>query len=178
MTVICGCHSIRPLSSVDNQFYETVSQRPLSVGLIMNQDYRNYKSKDRGNDWADPQTYYLGEAITPLTVSYFEKGFKEVRAYDERPKSAKSEDFFIQPEIRRFENDVSFSEQEIYLILGAFIFDKNLKLIDEAEVSVRHSGHLGFFGPTKSSRKIVSLAIQKGLGELLAETNKKISTNQ
>ena len=165
-----SCHSIRPLASVTDEYFQSVSKQPYSAGLVMDSGYRNYKSKDRGNAVADPQTYYIGEALVPLTLSYFGQAFEQVEVYEEFPDKANlaKEDFFIRPEIRLFDNEITLGEQEILLTLGAEIYDRNLRKISEVEAKARHQGRLGFFSSTKDSRGIVNIAMQKCLQKLLS----------
>ncbi len=181
--ILCGCHTIRPVTTTYDEFIQPVAKMPLEVGLVMDETYRNYVSKDRGDALADSQTYYVGEALLPLTTTYFQSAFEAVQIFDTLPakKGAINLDYVIAMEILNFDNLISGiigTEQEIVVTLKANIYDQNLRLIKTQSATDSYEGSIGAFGSTKKSSIVVSRALQKTLAMLIGKIQSVLRKDQ
>jgi len=175
---LAGCHTIHPVAQPDSALLKSISPKSAKIGLVLDSVYRDYKSKDRGDMFADPQTYLIGQALVPLTTAYFEKAFQSVSVYETLPNKLElhGEGYVIRPRIREFDNElIGFSEQEISVTLAAEIYDQNMNLMKEVKAHAYEEGKLGFFNSSKDSGLIVSRGLQKALLAVIKEIEKVLT---
>lgn len=162
-----GCHSIHPLSTPQGTIVSEVAPLQKKIGLVLDNEYQTYLSKDRGNPLADPQKYFVGEAIAPLTKHYFEKAALELNTYDsldaarEDSTSGKYE-YVIHPKIKIFDNTIRLTEQRIDIALDADIYDSKLNFLSKVQAQ-------GMAHGDNHPKETVSTAIQLTLSNLIRE---------
>ena len=179
--ILSGCHSIRPMAVADGGYLDRLPKSPKSILLVMDDNYRNYVSTDRGNDSADPQTYYVGEALVPLTETFLKRAYAQVETRAGMPSDIESQKgkFIIYPKVKSFANQLEIMgcKQTIDVALAADIFDANRNPVGQSFGEGSATANLGaaamFLGSTKKSGQTVSWALQDALTQLVSETVKK-----
>jgi hypothetical protein len=170
-----GCHTIRPATLAEGVYLDNLPSSSHKVLLVMNENYRTYVSHDRGNDAADPQTYEIGEALTPLTEVFFKRAYPQVETTDRMPRVTDLEkwDFVICPKVEFFNNDLGAIslKQSIQVGLSAEMFDSRFNSLPGISSTGQSDGSIGIaavmIGSTKKSGRIVSMALQDALAGLI-----------
>jgi|GEM_PF-2165606 len=172
---VAGCHTIRPSTVATNFFISQIPQSSQKVGLVLEGDYKNFVSHDRGSFAEDPQTFLIGESLVPLTQAYVDHGFNLIETYSSLKDidGLKGENYFIEPSIKNFDNKIDFSGQSINVTLAADIYDSNKKLIGSVTADGFKSGSRSLLSGG-TSHITVSEALQEALLGLVKEINKKI----
>ena len=172
--VFAGCHTIHPLSIPENAIVSEVPALQKKIGLVLDNEYRTYINKDRGNPLADPQKYLVGEALAPLTEHYFKRAALELTTYDSLEAARKDStiakyDYIIYPKIKEFDNTIRLTEQRIDVVLGAGIYKPDSTLVKDVEA--RAMANEG-----QDPKKIVSTALQLALSRLIREVKKEVAS--
>lgn len=167
---LTGCHTIRPVNTPQTTILHEVPSLQQSVRLILDQEYRGFISKDRGNPLADPQKYMVGEALAPLTKAYFEQAASQLATYETLEEARQSsgqtpQAIYVQPKVVQFDNTMRLTEQRIDVKLAADIYDGQLKLIRTVQAQGMAQGEI--FG--NSVNNTVSTALQLALSNLIRE---------
>ena|SRR3989338_3143122 len=123
---------------VSQGFYETVSTADQRVALFVRPELFQYQSLDRGSRFADPQTFYIGEALGPILLEAFEHAFRdfifmEVKP-DEKILQQYAVNYLVFVDLKGFNNAVTLKGQKIELSLYAEVYDSNLGLLAALEV--------------------------------------------
>jgi hypothetical protein len=168
--LLSGCHTIRPISMPQETLISAVPSIQQNVGLIIDDDYRNFVSKDRGNPLADPQRYMVGEALTPLTEAYFKRSASKINTFSDleeiRSSSEKDgADVYVYLKVLQFDNTVRLTEQRIDVQLAADLYDRRLNLIKTVQSQGMAQG--GVWGNDVNTT--VSTAMQLALTNLIRE---------
>ncbi len=124
---------------LSQRFYERVQPASDRVAVYLDPSLFSLVSKNKGGRFADPQTYYIGEAYVPLAVEGFQRGFDEFLLIEDEPTQAILGQYavpylvYIRP--RAFNNDVSLKGQILSFETETLVFDKELRLLDRFQTS-------------------------------------------
>ncbi len=100
------------------------------VALYLEPSLMKYVSKNKGGWSADPQTYYVGEALAPMLVEGFQQGFGEFIFMEAEPTPAILKRYGIDAlavvRIKDFGNRVTWKGQGLSLVTETVVFDASL----------------------------------------------------
>ncbi len=89
-----------------------------------------YISKDRGGRFADPQTFYVGEALGPMMLEGMQQAFDEFIYLEIEPDREILERYMIPyavvVRIKQFKNHVDLKGQAVDLITESTLYDQNM----------------------------------------------------
>ena len=122
-------------------FSDEFSQRIASVNeriaLYLPPEALTYQSKDKGGRMADPQTYYVGEALGPMLVEGFQAGFNEFIFLETEPTTDVMKRYAIPRavvvRVKDFQNRVTLKGQAVGLVTEAVVLDPGLHLLARFE---------------------------------------------
>ncbi len=122
---------------LSESFSRTVQPTPERVALYFPPELLTYESKDRGSRTADPQTFYLGEALGPMLIEGFQGAFQEFIFLEVEPQPAVLKQYGIQRlavvRIKDFKNHVTLKGQKITLVTETAVFDSDLHTLSDFE---------------------------------------------
>lgn len=172
---LVGCHTIRPLSVPESSILQEVPRIDEKVGLILDDAYKSYISKDRGNPLADPQKYLVGEALTPLTEAYFEQAVPDLAIYenlDDAKLTADEQkaDFYVHLKILQFDNTVRLTEQRIDVELAADIYDRYLKNFQTINARGMATGSTFGGGVNRTTSTALQIVLSNLIREIKPDT--------
>ncbi len=135
--ILCGCAAffgwdIHAPGLLSSQFYQSVSPVPLRVALYLPPSALAGRSTNRGGWLADPQTYYIGEALGPMALEAFQQAFDEFIFLETEPDAALLARYGIAYavvlDVKGFRNRVTMKGQAVELETEAQVYDQALKL--------------------------------------------------
>ena len=107
------------------------------VALYLAPGLLNYQSKNRGGRTADPQTYYIGEALGPMLIEGFQDGFDEFIFLEAEPSPPLLKRYGIRRlavvRVKDFENSVTLKGQAVTLVTETAVFDPDMRLLSQFE---------------------------------------------
>ncbi len=129
-------HAPGILSSNFEQLIRPASER---VALYVPPELLTYVSKDKGSWSADPQTYYVGEALGPMLLEGFQNGFGKFVFMETEPSAGILQRYGIRRlavvRIKEFRNQVTWKGQGLKLVTETAVFDPEMKEIERFESS-------------------------------------------
>ncbi len=132
---ICGCArlfgwDIHAPGLLSEGFYQHVAVEKAAVALYLMPGTEAYVARDRGSRWADPQTFYIGEAAAPILIEAFQAAFERFAFVEEEPTAAVLQrhgfDYLVAVRIGGFRNRVTLKSQRVILELEAEVYNKDL----------------------------------------------------
>ncbi len=118
-------------------FYDQVKPESVRLGLHLPESLMRYVSNNRGGRFADPQTYFVGEAMTPMVIEGFQQGFGEFVYLEDEPTDLilkrYSIPYLVIIQVRDFLNKVTMKGQALELITDVQIFNPEGKLLQRFE---------------------------------------------
>ncbi|MDD5218695.1 MAG: hypothetical protein PHN49_10880 [Candidatus Omnitrophica bacterium] len=115
---------------LSRQFAENVQPEKTRVALYIPKDVQTYRSKNRGGRFADPQVYYIGEAMTPMLIEGFQDGFEEFILMEAEPTPDVLRQYGIPylavVGIKDFNNRVTMKGQAVELVTETVVYDTDL----------------------------------------------------
>ncbi|MDP3921034.1 MAG: hypothetical protein Q8R76_09565 [Candidatus Omnitrophota bacterium] len=122
---------------LSNHFYETVQPAPARIALYIPKEVMTYVSQERGGRLADPQTYHVGEAITPMLIEAFQRAFDEFLYMEAEPTQAIMKRYAIAHvaaiRIKDFGNQVTLKGQAVTLLTEVELYDSELEFVARLE---------------------------------------------
>ena len=122
---------------LSESFARTVQPAPERVALYFSPELLTYESKDRGSRTADPQTFYLGEALGPMLIEGFQNSFQEFIFLEVEPTPAILKQYGIQRlavvRIKDFKNRVTLKGQKITVVTETAVLDSDLHTLSDFE---------------------------------------------
>ena len=107
------------------------------IALYLPPETLAYESKARGGRLADPQTYYVGEALAPMLLEGFQTGFEEFIFLETEPTPAMMKQYAIPRlavvRVKEFQNQVTLKGQAVSLLTETAVLDPELQLIARFE---------------------------------------------
>lgn len=129
-------HAPGILSEHFSQVVQPVHER---IALYLPPNLLQYKSYDRGGRTADPQTYHVGEALSPMLVEGFQTGFDEFIFLETEPTSALLKQYgishLVTVRITEFENKVTWGSHGLSLTTETVVLDPELKTLGRFEAT-------------------------------------------
>lgn len=121
-------HAPGLLSSGFEQKIKPVNER---IALYLPPETLNYESRDRGGRLADPQTYYVGEALGPMFLEGFQAAFNELIFLETEPTPKIMARYAIprlaMVRVKDFKNRVTLRGQGVMLVTETVVLDPDLK---------------------------------------------------
>ena len=109
------------------------------VALYFPPELLHYESKDRGGRTADPQTYYVGEALGPMLIEGFQGAFDEFIFLETEPTPQILKRCGVQRlavvRIKEFKNHVTLKGQALILVTETVVFGPDLHLLTRFDSS-------------------------------------------
>ena len=136
LIMLCGCAAlfgwnIHAPGMLSNQFYQNVSPAPQRIALYLPLETTGYRSLNRGGRFADPQTYFIGEALGPMALEAFQQGFEEFIFLETEPDAALMARYGIAYaavlHIQNFRNRVTLKGQALELETETRVYDQALR---------------------------------------------------
>ena len=107
------------------------------VALYLAPGFLSYQSKNKGGRTADPQTYYIGEALGPMLIEGFQDGFDEFIFLETEPSPPILKRYGIRRlvvvRVKDFENSVTLKGQAVTLVTETAVFDQDMRLLSQFE---------------------------------------------
>jgi hypothetical protein len=120
------------------RFLNEVPSTAQRIALFLPDELVQYVSLDRGGRFADPQTYYVGEAMVPMTLEAFQQGFDEFIMMEVEPTPLIMQQYAIPHlvaiRIKEFGNRVTLKGQAVGVRTDVLVFDPNLDIVAQFEV--------------------------------------------
>ncbi len=121
------------------QFAQEVPELDQRVALYLPPQLLTYKSTNRGGKFADPQTYYVGEAYAPMLIEGFQAAFKEFVLVEVEPTPDVLRQYgipyLVVVGIKDLGNRVTLKGQAVALTTEAVVYDTNLNVLSYFESS-------------------------------------------
>ena len=169
--VTSGCYTFRVPATIDGATIATVGKNNHSIGLVMDQAYRMFESRDRGHALADPQTYEIGPALAELTEWYFKGAFASVIVLEQvKSISTPHIEFLVQPSVARFKNELTMfpTQQTLDIELSAVVLSPQGAQIGSVRGSASDTHSVAFIrDDEKRISSILGTVIQKALAQLV-----------
>ena len=130
-----GCASmfgwkIHAPGRLSSGYYERVKPVHGRIGLYLPEEVLDYQSQNRGGRLADPQTYFVGEAFTPVVIEAFGQAFDEFVFFETEPDFLILQRYGITHlavvQIRALKNRVTLKGQALQLETETRIYDSRL----------------------------------------------------
>jgi len=122
---------------LSSEFGERVHPVNERIALYLPPETLQYESKARGGRTADPQTYYVGEALGPMLLEGFQAGFSEFIFLETGPTPALLKQYAIPRvavvRVKGFQNRVTLKGQAVGLVTETVVLDPGLKLLSRFE---------------------------------------------
>lgn len=113
------------------RYFQQVQPAPYRVALYMPRDLLQYQVKDRGSKFADPQTFYIGEALAPMALEAFQQGFREFVLMEAEPDEDLMRryeiDYLVALQPGEFKNLVTLKGQKVKVILAAEVYNRQMQ---------------------------------------------------
>lgn len=115
---------------LSQDYYRRVLPASGRVALYLPDEVLQYKSTNRGGALADPQTYFVGEAFTPMILEAFQRGFQEFIVFETEPDAVMMRRYVVQRlvvvRIRALKNRVTLKGQALQLETETRVYDQTL----------------------------------------------------
>ncbi|MBN1687536.1 MAG: hypothetical protein JW893_00390 [Candidatus Omnitrophica bacterium] len=72
---------------LSSDFSKQIQPVPVRLALYLPPEVSAYESQDKGGRLADPQTYHVGEAFSPMALEAFQEGFEEFILMETEPSA-------------------------------------------------------------------------------------------
>lgn len=112
------------------QFAREIVEVDKRVALYLPPQLTSYRSTDKGGRFADPQTYHVGEAYTPMLIEGFQSAFREFVFVETEPTPELMKQYGIHylvvVGIKSFGNRVTLKGQALGLNTETVVYDPNL----------------------------------------------------
>lgn len=122
---------------LSENFTKTVEPVPERVALYFPPELMSYESKNRGGRLADPQTYYVGEALAPMLMEGFQEAFEEFIWMEVEPTAAILRRYGIERlaivRVKDFQNQVTLKGQKLTLVTETEVYDSDLQFLTRFE---------------------------------------------
>ena len=122
---------------LSESFSKTVEPVHERVALYFPPELLEYQSKDRGGRTADPQTFYVGEALGPMLIEGFQDAFDEFIFLETEPTPQILKRYGVQRlalvRVKEFKNHVTLKGQKLTLWTETAVFDSDLHLLAQFE---------------------------------------------
>ena len=137
MLVITGCTylfgwNIHAPGILSAQFYEERTPADRRVALYVNPAAREFQSDDKGDRFADPKVFNVGEAFYPMIIEAFQASFTEFVLIDVEPTDAilkqHSIPYLVAVDITGFDNRGIMKAHSYALKTEVYVFDSDLNL--------------------------------------------------
>lgn len=142
LVLLLGCArlfgwEIHAPGRLSNNFTAAVKPVPERIALYLPPEVLHYESKNKGGRLADPQTYYVGEALGPMLVEGFQAGFQEFIFLEVEPTREILHRYAVPRtavvRIKDFGNRVTLKGQALTLVTETVILDPDLKRLTRFE---------------------------------------------
>jgi len=120
-------------------FSSEVRTEPQRIALYIDPSIARLVSKNKGGRFADPQTYHIGEAYSPMLIEGFQQGFSEFILLETEPSQDVLRQYaipyviYVRP--KAFTNDVTLKGQTLGFETETFVFDQRLGLLDRFQTT-------------------------------------------
>ena len=130
-----GCASlfgwkIHAPGTLSQNYFQNITPMEQRIALYFPPELLRYQSTNRGGKLADPQTYYVGEALGPMLIEGFQEGFSEFIFLENEPTVDTLRQYGIPYVVivrpKSFDNRVTLKGQAVALTTEAVILDQNL----------------------------------------------------
>ena len=116
---------------LSQHYYRSVLPAKIRMGLYLPGEVLQYQSQNRGGRMADPQTYHVGEAFTPMVIEAFQQAFSEFVFFEAEPDPAMLRQYGISHlavvQIRALKNRVTLKGQALQLETETRIYNSSLE---------------------------------------------------
>ena len=123
---------------LSNNFFTSIETIDAGVGLWLSPEVYQYVSKDRGSRFADPQTYHVGESLSPMILEGFQHSFKRFYLLEVEPTpemmQAYGLEYLVGVGVKDFNNHVTMKGQGVGLVLRAEIYNAKLESLVNLDV--------------------------------------------
>lgn len=142
LLIFCGCASIfgwniHAPGVLSESYARTIQPVPERVALYFSPELLKYESKDRGSKLADPQTFYIGEAMGPMLIEGFQGAFEEFIFLEAEPTPEILKQYAVQRlvviRIKEFKNHVTLKGQKVSIITENAVFDQDMRTLSQFE---------------------------------------------
>ena len=120
-------------------FVQEVQPVNTRIALYLDPGLFQYRSIQKGSWSADPQTYYVGEALAPMFIEAFQEGFDEFVLVEVEPSASLLKQYGIPylavVRITDFQNQVTWKGQRVSIITETAVFDSELHLLSKFEAT-------------------------------------------
>jgi len=136
MLLFSGCAAlfgwkIHAPALLSQDYYSRVFPAEGRVALYLPNDTLGFQSTNKGGALADPQTYFVGEAMTPMILEAFQRAFSEFIFFETEPTVPLMRLYDIQSlavvRIRTLKNRVTLKGQAVQLETETRIYNQNLE---------------------------------------------------
>lgn len=156
---------------------QPVNQR---IALYFEPELASFISTDKGGRFADPQTYHVGEALTPMLVEGFQQGFHEFILMETRPTPEIMRQYAIPHlavvRVNDFGNRVTLKGQAIALITETAVLDQELNLLGKFE-STGVSDAQKIFAKKGGPQVNLNAAIENNVKAIIEHIQDSLQTN-
>lgn len=122
---------------LSEDFYAQIEPVSARVAVYLPSSFLTYESRNRGGRFADPQTYYVGESMTPMAVEAFGRAFEEFVFIEAEPTDQILKryeiDFLVFLQIKSLQNHVTLKGQALEIITDVQVVDSEGELLTRAE---------------------------------------------
>lgn len=116
---------------LSENFVQEVQPLPTRMALYLDPALPQYRSANKGSWSADPQTYYIGESLSPMLLEGFQEGFEEFIFLEVEPTAQILKHYGIPylavVRIKDFQNRVTWKGQALSLVTETAVFDSDLR---------------------------------------------------
>ena len=118
---------------LSQNFYQQIQPVSDRVALYLPPRLTEYISQDKGTRFSDPQTYHVGEAVTPLLIEGFQQAFGEFVSLETEPEPAVLQQYgipyLVVVDLKSFRNLKTYKAQALVLETDVGIYDRNMNLL-------------------------------------------------
>ncbi len=122
---------------LSESFAKQISPIHERVALYLPPDILKFESTDRGSQFADPQTFHVGEAFGPMLLEGFQDGFQEFIFMEKEPTpeilKRYSISYLVLIRIKEFKNHVTMKGQALSLMTETLLLDSDMKVLARYE---------------------------------------------
>lgn len=120
---------------LSQEFLNQIPRVEQRIALMIDPNLANAISEDRGGKFSDPQIYYVGESLEPMLLEGFSSVFSEFLLLEIEPSPELLQKYEIKYLVaiayEGLENQVSLKGQVLSVSTHVFVWDQDLKLVDE-----------------------------------------------
>ena len=136
LLVFSGCAAlfgwkIHAPGILSHDYYSHVVSSEGRVALYLPEEVLHYQSTNRGGALADPQTYFVGEAFTPMIIEGFQRAFQEFVLFETEPDALLMRRYGVQRlavvRIRTLKNRVTLKGQAVQLETETRVYNEALE---------------------------------------------------